>query len=352
VEDATSKEGVSCSAPGSSSDKYPPIGGSLSFFTSSDNPDEFWFVVGELGPQVSGLEFRPSQGEAVTIPIEPAPPETGIERSYYAATLPQFDSAQLVALDSDGKELESHDICGPGCEQDRRSEADAAVAEYEAQPVTLESKAAAFASIAVGKAGLIDAFGTRYSYQSVNSDVDGFPRDVDGFAVRFDVSECEPPHGEDGTYRCGGDDEGATVLVGIDDEQLDVWGVDGPMSEAQRERLLSYTHSADDFGPEWRQIAGNVVREQDRPNWAVSYSLVWMGNLPPPVDDYGSMCTMTVYDGDGDVVGESRPLPFDVRPEEESRVSEPVTGLEPDVKDPQDVVVECDDPRANFTSEH
>jgi hypothetical protein len=344
VEAAEPNHGLACTAPSSKSAEVDHLGGWMSFFTGSKDPEQFWFTAGETGPDVESLQFRIQDGESIEIPLRDAPPESGLELHYYAVTLPRFDYATLVALDADGEVLDSDDICGPGCRQDRKEETEAKIAEFEAQPVTTESKAAGFANIAVGRAGLMDPFATLYRYRGVEER-------GDGFAALFDVSECEPPHGQEGTYSCGGDMVRATVVVEVSGDHLIVQEADGPMNQTQRQLLLAYTHSVDDFGPRWRRIAASIVREQDRPAWGLAYSLVWMGDVPPPVGQYGSMCSMVVYDGGGDVVYERQGLPAMVDREEESRVQMLLTGLEAEVSDPQDVVVECDDPRANFMND-
>jgi hypothetical protein len=344
VEAADPKHGLACSAPSSESAEVDHLSGSMSFFTGSKDPEQFWFTAGEAGPDVASLQFRIQDGESIEIPLQDAPTESGLELRYYAVTLPRFDYAMLVALDANGEVLDSANICGPGCQQDRQEETEAKIAEFEAQPVTAESKAAGFANIAVGRAGLMDPFATLYRYRGVEER-------GDGFAALFDVSECEPPHGQEGAYSCGGDVVRATVVVEVSGDRLIVREADGPMNLTQRQRLLAYTHSVDDFGPMWRQIASSIVREQDRRAWGLTYSLVWMGNVPPPVGQYGSMCSMVVYDGGGDVVYDRKGLPAMVDREEESRVQMLLTGVEAEVSDPKDVVVECDDPRANFMND-
>ena len=341
---AEPNQSLACSAPNSKSTTVDHLGGNMSFFTDSKDPEQFWFTVGETGPDVAGLEFRIQDGESIEIPLEDAPTESGLELRYYAVTLPRFDYATLVALDADGEVLDSDNVCGPGCQQDRQEETEAKIAEFEAQPVTVESKVGAFANLAVGRAGLMDPFATLYRYRGVEER-------EDGFAALFDVSECVPPHGQEGTYSCAGDGVRAIVVVEVSGDRLIVREADGPMTQTQRQRLLAYTHSLDDFGPMWRQGAASIVREQDRPAWGLAYSLVWMGNLPPPVSSYGSMCSMVVYDGGGDIVYERQKLLAMLGMDEDSRVQMPLTGLEADVSDPQEVVVECDEPRANVMND-
>jgi hypothetical protein len=79
--------------------------------------------------------------------------------------------------------------------------------------------------------------------------------------------------------------------------------------------------------------------------------MVWTGNLPGPSGTYGSMCRISVFDSSGKEIYESRDLPFEVRPEEQYRVSVPMTGLESDVEEPERFEVECDPPSGDMYEE-
>lgn len=334
--------GTHCSTPPKDrSFEDTPFAGSTSFQTGSADPDDFLFVTGAVAPQVEMVEFRPEEGDVVEIDLADAPPGSGATLRYYAATLPRFDRADMVAFDAAGEPLETHHLCGPGCREERQREQDAKVAEYEAQPIALISKAAAFANLAVGHADLDNPFGTHYVYQ-------GIRQSGEMFRAAFEVRQCEPPRGPDGEYTCNANAEQGHVDVALEGTRFVVVAAEGPMTPDQRERLLGFTFPSDGFSPQWRQAGFTIVREQDRRHWGIAWSLVWMGNLPPPVAAYGSVCQMVVYDDDGNVLQRGRPLPMEVRSGgERFRVSGLSSGLEPEVKDPQELMVDCDEPRAN-----
>lgn len=335
------REGLSCTAPADGQElEEEPFLGNMYFFTQSSDPDEFWFGVGVLSPLVEALEFRPDQGGPVDIEIVDAPPESGSELRYYAATLPTFDRADLVAFDDQGEILGTQEICGPGCEADREAQNEQKVSAWEAEPIAPMSKAAAFANLAVGAAGLGDLSGTFLAYE-------GIATVGDRFRASFKASGCGPSL----TYQCDIRLGSAYIDVAVQGRRLgrlEVTGVDGPFSEQEREKLLSFVRG-DEFGPHWEESQTSV---SDGPEGerALIYSLVWMGNLPPPVADYGSLCRLAVLDREGALIHEGRTFPLEVRRNEYSRVHSPLSELESD-KPVGEVLVDCDEPQANLTEQ-
>lgn len=333
------RQGLSCSAPSRGQTlEEEALGGSYSFYTGSEDPTEFFFMAGVLSPRVAALEFHPDRRESVPIDILDPPSGSTATMRYYVATLPAFAEADLVARGADGDVLETRHICGPACQEERDRREAAEVAHYEAEPVNAQSRAAAFANLAAGHAGLVDSLAIHYVYQQLT-------RSDDAFRAHFDVFDCDPPSGPDGSYRCARRLGEAFIDVAREGQRLVVRDAQGPMTRQQRIDLLEYSLPASEFGPRWRQSSFSATREQDRRDWALSYSIVWMGNLPAPVDDYGSLCVGTLYDERGDVLIEWRPQMMIVPDTARPPVVTATTGLEPEFGRPAELVLECDDPR-------
>jgi hypothetical protein len=321
------------------------FGTSTHFFTGSADLRQGWFIVGEVGPRIDRVLFEVKEGPIDPGPIElelySAPPEADLGFRYFAAALPTYDYARMTAL-SNGEVLETHNLCGPGCQADREVANDEEIADYESQETTEISHAATFANAAVGHAGLIDDFGTRYLYK-------GIEEVPSGYIARFDVSGCGSPQG--GSHRCTTDLGDAEVHVTLSEGRFAVVDARGPMTSEQRRALLDYSEAISEEGPHWRHVATSLAREAPEDDWWFSVAMVWTGNLPGPGTTYGSMCRVTVYDSQGAVVHEGRDIPFEVGDREQERVSVPMTGLESEIDKPTRFEVDCDPPSGDMYEE-
>lgn len=310
------------------------LGSSTSFFTGSEDGDEFWFVAGQVGPRVAELELRPDAGQPVSIPLHAAPAKVDVPYRYYAATLPRFDLAYVVALDEDGNELERKRVCGPGCQGEREASSAAEIQTYEAAPVDVAAKAAVFASSVVGGAGLLDEFGRRWSYRGISAE-------GSGFVVRFEAQRCTPPPYRPGQARCKPLGP-ARLFVGQDEDLFVVTGAAGPMSGAQRAAMLAGEEEVPADRRGWRLVAWAFARGRSDRAWNVTFALTWTGNIPAP-PDYGSTCWMSVYARGGRLITRGPDLPFDAPDEEAFRVNELMTEIETDLE-PGYVGVGCEPP--------
>jgi hypothetical protein len=337
-------EGVSCTnlTPGQDYADDPFAGG-LSFYTGSSDTEEFFFAAGVVGPTVERIEFRREGEETIAIPLVAAPSEANMPYRYYAVTLPEFEVAHMVALNGDGEELDSQRICGPACEKERRREAEALVAEYEAQPVSMRSQAAGFGLAALGEADLLNSFGTLWGYQ-------GIAEEGGGYVLSFTVSECDAEQGRDTGHWCEPAGSSGRLVVAVEDRVWKVTGATGPMTADQRDRLEAYEEAIDaEPRPEWRHIATSLAQYGDTPKWDLGVTWVWTGDIPPPVSGYGSWCRLIVFEESAPNSGplpQGREIPAEVRREEWSRAFGVQTGLE-GVEDPG-IRVHCDDPSAHF----
>ena len=333
-EDAARNENTTCSdVLNPKSIDSAIFGPSTSFRTESEDPDQFLFVMGEVGPRVDRLEFRPDDGAPVDVPLHDAPEKTGIPYRYYAVTLPRYDLGYLTAYGDGGGGLETHRLCGPGCEEEREAERDAEVAAYEAEPVTLEAKAAVFAVAAAGQAGLVDHFGTLWSYRRI-------VRLGNGFVAMFVATECSSPTPEGGVT-CGRRRERTSVRFRIEDERFSVAGATGPMTAAQRARLLAYSEEVPADLRGWQVVSYAFAPGRGR-SWYAGYAAVWTGNVPPPAGDYGSVCLVTAVDERGRSLAERR-SPFEVDSRESLRVTAGITELEA-AEEPAALELACDRP--------
>ncbi|MFN2588204.1 MAG: hypothetical protein ABR613_08805 [Actinomycetota bacterium] len=302
------------------------LGGSTSFFTGSEDPDEFYFVAGAVGPRVAELELRRRGAAPVAIPLHAAPEQVKVPYRYYAATLPRFDLAHLVALDAEGRALETSRICGPGCRAERGARLAAEIEAYEAQPVEPAAKAAVFAVSVAGQAGLIDEFGRRWSYR-------GLVATQDGFLARFDATRCTRRTPRPGQRACRPGPRTGTLRIAVEEDLFVVTGVTGPASGAERAAMLADEEEVPEDHRGWRLVAHAFARGGTARSWGVSFALAWTGNVPAP-RGYTSTCWMNVYDGDGDLILRGPNLDFEAPAEESERVAglttEIETGVEPD----------------------
>ena len=308
----------------------------MSFFTGSDDPAEYVFVVGEAGPAVDRLVFRGGRGPQRAIPLHAPPPEAGIPYRYYATLVPLFDHARLVALGKDGRVLASRSLCGGGCIEDRERAEDDAVVAYEDAPVTLESAAGAFANAALAHAGLVDQLGIYWTYRRID------PTD-DGFVARFRTARCfgAPRRG----FRCSPVQGRGWVRVGMADGRFVVEDAEGAMADDQRAALESYSEEVRDDVREWRLVSyGFDPGPGDE--WDLVFVMLWTGNMDAP-RDYGSMCRLRVFAEDGELAYESRPLPYRVRDEEPYRVTGVLTEVTSD-RPPRDLEAVCDQPHGDL----
>lgn len=334
TEESERNESLACTHADPDQVRETKLGGSTSFLTQSEDPDEYHFVAGYVGPRVDRLEFRGDRGPDRSIPLHRPPPEAGSPFRYYATTLPRYDFAQLVALSERGRALESHRLCGAGCREQREREAATEVVAFEHAPVTVESAAAAFAVAAAAQAGVMDELGTFWSYRGISGE--------DDYVATFSATDCS---GADayGGYRCDPDHEPATVRVAIEDDRFVVAGAKGPMTDEQRGALESYWEPVTDDVRRWRQVTFSFARTGPR-EWDVSFLMVWTGNLDAP-RDYGSACRFVVYAARRETLHRSPLLAFEVGRDEQEfrRVSGLMTTIETR-RVPRDLLVECDDP--------
>lgn len=305
-----------------------------SFYSGSRDPDEYMFVAGETGPRVHRLVFRGDRGPDMPVRLFHPPPSTPSPYRYYAAVLPQFDFARLVALSEDGAVIATHRLCGIGCVAGRWFDERADLRAYEAAPVTLESAAAAFAITAAGRAGLIDRLGTFWRYRGISDDL----------VATFRPMDCSAASTTNGR-RCDTGAGAARVEVGVEDGMFYVASAQGPMTGKQRAGLEAYTEPVTDDVREWRLVAASFAGAGRR-EWDVAFALVWTGDMDPP-SDYESPCRLTVYASGGDVIERRRDLPFGVRADERHRVSGLLTSVR-GPRLPQRLDVECDPARTVF----
>jgi hypothetical protein len=320
------------------------FGLSTQFETGSSDPDEFMFVVGDAGPQVARVRFQAEDGRALEFDVVDAPPEANVPFRYFAATLPRFSHARVLALSAEGETIAAQELCGPGCDNEMLEERRAIVAEYEAQPIEDSARAAAFANLALGDAGLVEQFATWYRYEDIVDNGDGT------FVASFDVFSCEPPPYERGERVCDEESLRAAVTVSGGGESFEVVDADGPMSSEQRERLMSYEPDGSFDDPMWVPVAATAAPDDggDSHQWLVSFGVVWTGNLPRPSPGYGAMCWVTVTDADGDEVYRGMDVPAEVGIEESDRMMVPTTEIDHDIKEGDRVDVTCDPPSYDF----
>jgi hypothetical protein len=299
--------------------------------TGSDDPAEYAFISGMLGPRVDRLVFRGDRGPGFSIRLYSAPPGMGIATRFYATALPRHDYGRLEALASDGEVLASRRMCGIGCQADHERAQAVEVLTFEHTPVVLESAAAAFAVEAAGRAGVMDQLGTYWSYRTTSAD---------DLVARFRTTECSGELPEE-TYRCDPNMGAASIDVGVEGERFVVESAQGPMDDEQRAALERFSALVTDDVREWRPIAESFARS-GRSRWDVAFLTVWTGNLDAP-PDYGSTCRYTVYGDDGRVLHRSRKLPFFVRGGEHLRVTGLTTTIDTDLR-PSGLSMECSPP--------
>lgn len=335
--DAGPRSNVGCSHDLEPSDLEAMVFGMTSTsVTGSDDPAEYAFVSGVLGPRVDRLVFRGDRGPDLSVPLYSAPPGTGIATRFYATVLPSHDYGRLEALAADGEVLASRRLCGVGCQADRERAQAVEVLSFEHTPVTVESAAAAFAVEAAGRAGVMNQLGTYWSYRTTSAD---------DLLATFRATQCSGGL-PDGTYRCDPNMAPASIDVGVDGDRFVVESVQGPMDDEQRAALEGFSAPVTDDVREWRPIAESFARS-GRSEWDVAFLMVWTGNLGAP-RDYGSTCRYTIHDGGGRLVHRSPKLPFFVRAGEHNRVTGFTTTIDTDRR-PSGLSIECSEPGPGLT---
>lgn len=183
--------------------------------------------------------------------------------------------------------------CERGCRDGGDHELRAEIAEYEAEPVDLAAKAATFANAVVGRAGLLDGFGERWSYRGVA------PRS-DGFVLTFRARECPShPYSTD-DRRCERRYEAKSLRVRVDGDLFVLEGMSRAGLPPTRRIYREEEIPQDRHG--WRLTGWSFARGSRAGRRGVSFALTWTGNLPAPGGTYGSTCWMNVYARSGELV--------------------------------------------------
>ena len=335
VEGMGEDESLGCAFRSSDQIEDTIFGSRISFLADGDDPDEYQFISGEVGPRVDALEIREDGEPPVVLEIYQAPRQAGVPLGYYAATLPAYDYAQVVALDHRGEELDTHNLCGLGCKDDKAAEEQSKIDSYERRPVAVDAKAAVVGIAGVGKAGLLDHFGTFYDY-------DGSTRAGDAHRLRFRVSQCPAPAA--GGYSC---EPGGFVYLTVSQrgDRLVITDATGDLTDDHRRALVGYGEGIPSDDLDWRPVSTSIAKNKGQPGWGIGLVMAWTGNIPGPVRDYGSMCSFVALGADGGVLHRSRPFPVQVGPEEQDRNVGPLTGLESRRGAPESIEISCDEPR-------
>lgn len=306
-----------------------------SSYTGSRDPDEYLFVAGGSGPRVARLSFYGDSGTSSEVPLRAAPLEMETPYRYFAAVLPRFDHARLVAYSPTGRVVATIRLCGVACRGPRDVEDHTDVFAFEDAPTTIRSAAAAFAIAAAGDAGLIDRLGTSWAYRGIS----GKGR----WSATFEAVEC-PPDAD----RCAPRGRTGTINVARVGGALVVTGVGGDIPGGRSGALLAYSEPLVLDRPEWR-VVGESLTRLATDEWRIAFSLVWTGNPGTPWD-YGSMCRPTVYDRRGRMLYRGPDVAFEVRDRPIYRLDGHVVRIETKGS-PARLTVECDPPRAGFTKE-
>lgn len=311
------------------------VGGRFSFLTGSRDSREYEFVAGIVGPRVDRLVVRGRPRLDVRIRLHEAPARTGIPYRYYATTLPAYDVAHLIALSEDGQTLQSYDLCGDECQEQRALFRDAEVARFEAAAVSVKASAGAFANAALAHAGLLDQLGVYWTYRGIEAD-------GDDFVASFGVRRCfaDPAAG----YACTRRLKPASIRVAVSGDRFVVEDVDASVPDDQRRALQSYSEPVRDDVREWRLVAYRFDPGPG-PEWDVAFVMLWTGNAGAP-RDYGSLCRLTGYDSRARVAFRAGPLVFAVGDDEPDRVVASYAAVEARLT-PERLVVTCDEPRAD-----
>jgi hypothetical protein len=211
---------------------------------------------------------------------------------------------------------------------------DAEIVAYEEVPVELSAKAAVFVASVVGRAGLLDEFGMRWSYRAIE--------EVDGdFVARFEATRCAPPPYPGDRPRCDRRYEPARVRVAIQDDLFVVTRVEGPMTDRQQSAILRGEEETPADRRGWRLVAQDFARGRTERSWGVTFSLVWTANIPTP-RGYGSTCWLSVYSRKG-LIMRGPDLEFRAPDTESERVSMVSTEVETGMT-PHYLGVGCDPP--------